>query len=131
MLEDPVATVLAFAAAYSAWERNMAEHGRSFGNPQLRAEHAGILTTFCTVKRRAYVDGGGTFADPPTYGELDAEKITAVDLVAKSRAHVDTKVLKFLEYRFVVVKKRDGWRIDSLKCRMPPNTEWNNTLIGM
>jgi hypothetical protein len=131
MSTEPVATVLAFAAAYSAWERGMAESRSSINNPMLRAEHASILETFCTVKRRAYVDGGVTFATPPTYGELDEEKIAAVELVTKSRAHVDTKVLKIFEYRFVVLKKRDGWRIDSLKCRMPPNTEWENTLLGM
>lgn len=131
MREDPVATVLAFAAAYSAWERAMAERGSSFGNPQLRAEHANILATFCTIKRRAYVDGGGAFSDPPTYNGLEAEAVAAIDLVTKSRAHVDTKQLKFLEYRFIVLKKRDGWRIDSLKCRMPPNTEWRNTLLGV
>jgi hypothetical protein len=45
---------------------------------------------------------------------------------------VDTTVLRrLLEYRFVVLKKRDGWRIDGLKCRMPPTTEWSNTLIGI
>lgn len=131
MREDAVATVLGFAAAYSAWERGMVESGNPFNNPQLRAEHASILESFCTIKRRAYVDGGVTFATPPTYGELDSERIAAVELVTKSRVHVDTKVLKSLEYRFVVLKKRDGWRIESLKCRMPPNTGWDNTLIGM
>jgi hypothetical protein len=74
MLADPVATVLAFAKAYSDWKRGMAEFGSSFNNPQLRAEHARILATFCTLKRRAYVDGGHCFATPPTYAELDAEK---------------------------------------------------------
>jgi hypothetical protein len=131
MLEDPKETVLAFAKAYSDWERRMAESGSSFNNQELRDEHARILATYCTKKKRAYVDGGGTFATPPTYAELDADKVDKVDVVTKSKVHVDTKVLKFLEYRFVVLKKRDGWRIDSLKCRMPPNEEWNNTLIGM
>jgi hypothetical protein len=131
MLEDPVETVLAFAKAYSDWERRMAKSGSSFNNQKLRDEHARILATYCTKKRRAYVDGGVTFATPPTYGELDAGKIDKVDEVTKSRVHVDTAVLKFLEYRFVVLKTQDGWRIDSLKCRMPPNVKWNNTLIGM
>ena len=129
--DDPVATVLAFAKAYSEWERGMAESGSSFNNPELRAEHARILARFCTLKKRAYVDGGHTFSTPPTYAELGPEKIETVELVTKSRAHVDTKKLRSLEYRFVVLKKTDGWRIDSLKCRMPPITEWSNTLIGM
>lgn len=130
MRDEPVATVLAFAGAYSAWEHSMAESGTSFNSPQLRAEHARILETFCTVKRRAFVDGGVSFRTPPAYADLDAERIVAVELVAKSRAHVDAQALDFL-YRFVVLKKRDGWRIDSLKYRLPPNTEWINTLIGM
>ncbi len=131
MRDDPVATVLAFAAAYSAWEARMAESGRAFNNPQRIAEHALILETFCTIKRRAYVDGGGAYSSPPVYATLDAGQIAAVEFVTKSRAHVDTKVLRLLEYRFVVLKKSDGWRIDSMKCRMPPNTDWSNTLIGM
>jgi hypothetical protein len=77
-LADPMTTVLAFAKAYSDWERSMAESGRSFNNPQLIAEHARILATYCTLKRRAYVDGGQSFADPPVYAELDAEHIEAV-----------------------------------------------------
>ena len=48
VLTDPVATVLAFAKAYSEWERGMAVSGRSFNNPQLIAEHARILAAFCT-----------------------------------------------------------------------------------
>jgi hypothetical protein len=131
IVTGPAATVLAFAKAYSAWERDMAESGCSFNNPKLIAEHARILATFCTLKRRVYVDGGHSFADPPVYAALDAEKIAAVHEVTKSRAHVDTKVLRLLEYRFVVLKNRDGWRIDGVKCRMPPTEEWSNTLIGV
>jgi hypothetical protein len=131
MREDPVATVLAFAKAYSDWERGMATPPGSFNNPHRRTEHANVLASFCTIKKRAYVDGGMTFANPPTYAELDADKILKVELVSKSRAHVDTTKLRLLEYRFVVLKKRDGWRIDSLKCRTPPNVEWSNTLIGL
>lgn len=128
---DPAATVLAFAKAYTDWERDMATSGRSFNNSLLRAEHARVLATFCTLKRRAGVDGGHSFATPPVYAELDLGKIVAVHSVTKSRAHVDTSVLRHLEYRFVVLKKRDGWRIDSVKCRMPPTTDWSNTLIGI
>lgn len=131
MRENPVETVLAFAAAYTVWEQQMAESGTSFNNPRLREEHARILEMFCTEKRRAYVDGGVSFATPPTYAQLDAERIAGVEEVTKSKAHVDTAVLRLLEYRFVVLKKRDGWRIDSMKSRMPPDTVWTNTLIGM
>lgn len=131
MLDTPDKTVLAFAKAYTDWERQMAQSSKPFDNQKLKDEHTRILATFCTIKNRAYVDGGFSFGKPPTYAELRPKKIVGVDLFSKSKAHVDTKALRFYEYRFVVIKKRDGWRIDSLKCRVPPNGEWKNRLIGM
>ena len=115
--DDPAAVVLAFAEAYTAWERAMAASDHPFGDRRLKREYTRVLTTYCTIKRRAYVDGGGSFCRPPTYAELGAKEIAGVTPVTRSRTHVDTTATaaSSFERRFVVLKKRDGWRIDSVK----------------
>ncbi len=128
---DPKSVVIAFAAAYSAWEEAMEVAGESmenqFEDPGLQEQHRAILLEYCTHKDRKYTKGS-SFSTPPTYGELTESAIVAVEYVKSNRAHVDTKKLLKAAYRFVVVKKEDGWRIDSVKWLM--RGEWKNTLIG-
>ena len=55
-LADPTTVVLAFAAAYTQWERDMDAADDGFNDPALQARHASILLDYCTHKKRAYVD---------------------------------------------------------------------------
>lgn len=129
-LTDPRATVLAFAAAYTQWEIDMHAASEAFEDPDLQARHAQILTDYCTRRKRAYVDGIAPFSKPPTYYKVVAGSIENVEQVTKTRAHVDTMQLDSQAYRFVVLKKKDGWRIDGVKWRFAPDGDWENTLIG-
>jgi hypothetical protein len=131
VLESPAATVLAFASEFSEWERRMAKSDDPFNDRELRAEHARILADYCTLKKRVYVDCAPSFSKPPTYADLDESSIEGVEMATKSRSHVDTKALRGLRYRFVVLKKSDGWRIDSLKRWSDFKERWENTLIGL
>ncbi len=101
-----------------------------FKDDVLQQRHADILLDYCTHKKRAYVDGIASFANPPTYYKVLRENIASVEQATRSRTYVDTKQLDFHAYRFAVLKKQDGWRIDSVKWRFRPDGDWENTLIG-
>ena len=59
-----------------------------------------------------------------------ADNIDKAEHVSRSRVQVDTVQLDFHAYRFVVLKKADGWRVDSVKWRFHADGDWKNTLIG-
>ncbi len=123
--------VLRFAQAWTTWERQMAEGGTdSLHNPLMKQAHARLIADHCTAKRRAYVDGLLTFGQPPTYADVVESNIINAELYAPSKAFVDARCTRKL-YRFVVHKKRDDWRIDSIKWKIDAADEWTNGLIGM
>ncbi len=129
-LTDPERTVLAFAAAYSQWELDMAADEDAFGNADLKDRRAQILMDYCTRKKRGHVDGCLSYSPTPRYGKVTRENLIGVEQATRVRVHVDTAILQFHAYRFVLLKKKDGWRIDSMKWRFKPDGEWENTLIG-
>jgi hypothetical protein len=129
-LSDPAEVVIAFAAAYTRWERDMTVAENRFHDAALQQRHAGILLSYCTHKKRACVDGIASFSEPPTYRKVTGDNIASVEQMSHSRTHVDTTHLDRHAYRFVLLKKQDGWRIDSVKWRFGPDEEWENTLIG-
>lgn len=129
-LADPTSVVLAFAAAYTQWERDMDAADDGFNDVALQSRHASILLDYCTHKKRAYVDGIASVSKPPSYYKVIADNIEKTEQVSRSRVHVDTVQLDLHAYRFVVLKKTDGWRVDSVKWRFRPDGDWENTLIG-
>lgn len=130
VLSDPEETVLAFAAAYSQWELDMAADEDAFSNAELKARRAKILLDFCTHKKRAYVDGVASYSPSPRYRKVIRENIESTEQATRTRVHVDTAMLDFHAYRFVLLKKKDGWRLDSIKWKFKEAGEWENTLIG-
>ena len=122
--------VLQFGQAWTAWEEQMAKGNDSLHDPAMRQAHATLVTRFCTAKKRAYVDGLPTYGIPPTYADVIAENIVNAELCASNKAHVDVRCARMC-YRFVVQRKRDGWRIDSIKWRVGDKDGWTNGLIGM
>ena len=122
--------VLGFAQAWTAWELQMALDDGSLHDPAMRQMHARLITGHCTIKKRAYVDGLLTYGRPPTYADVIATNIFNVELHAANKAYVDAKCPRMF-YRFVVQKKRDGWRIASIKWKVIETDEWIIGLIGM
>ncbi len=123
--------VLRFAQAWTSWETQMATGGvGSLHDPVMKQAHATLIAVHCTVKKRAYVDGLLTSSKPPTYADVVEGNIISAALSAPNRAYVDARCTWKL-YRFVLHKKRDGWRIDSIKWKVGETDEWKNGLIGM
>ena len=128
--DDPQAVVLAFAKAYTAWENRVHRTRDGLRDCDLQQQHDEIIRNFCTHKKRAYVDGCYSYQTPPAYKQVVERNIVNVEAVSHSRVHVDTNQLEWHAYRFVVIKKSDGWRIDGVKWRSSDDEEWENTLIG-
>lgn len=129
-LPGPEEIVIEFAAAYTQWEQDMNAASNRFNNLTLRQRHREILLRYCTHKKRAYLDGIASYSNPPTYHKVIKENIASVQEINRSRVYVDTNFLDGRAYRFVVLKKKDGWRIDSVKWRFEAQGEWESTLIG-
>ncbi len=127
--------MLNFAKAWTEWEIEMfKDRETSMANPVMKQRHAALILEFCTIKRRAYVDGLLSYGMPPTYGDIKEEAIIFEENPSKSRTHIDVKCPRLI-YRFVVLKKQDGWRIDSIKWKSNwtghETENWQNGLIGL
>ena len=133
MIADAKDVVLRFAAAYTEWEVAMTkDEENSMDDPAMIQAHASIISSYCTPKNRAYVDGCLSYSEPPTYSHVIEDNIINADLISDTRAHIDASgdanPLQ-VSHRFVVLRKKDGWQLDSIKWRSVGG-EWQNGLIG-
>ncbi|TWU44705.1 hypothetical protein Poly51_59740 [Rubripirellula tenax] len=101
-----------------------------FTNEDIQQRRRQLLLDFCTHKKRAYVDGVAGYQKPPVYVDVNADTIAGVEQATRTRTHVDTVQFESCAYRFVLMKKADGWRIDSIKRQFPSIGKWENALIG-
>jgi len=128
--DDPRAVVLAFARDFTQWENCVHLTRDGLRDFDLQQQHAEIIRSYCTHKKRTYMDGVLSYEQPPVYVQVVEANIANVEPVTRTRTHVDTKQLQRCAYRFVVLKKTDGFRIDSVKSRFSSDDEWESTLIG-
>lgn len=126
-LEDPKQVVLAFAAAYNQWEDD-ATH--KLDDPVIAERHKQMLLDYCTHKSRPLVDGRMSCGSPAAYENVTAANVGETEYVSTTRAHVDTLGLKSGNFRFILLKKPDGWRIDVVQSRWTDDEKWKNNLIG-
>lgn len=129
-LSEPDVLVRAFAEAWSAWETKMYREDISMSDEGAIREHKLMIERFCTNKPRKYVDGLLSVQHPPTYSEVVGSDELTVQFVNLGRAFVDNRGSQQPSYRFVVLKKTEGWRIDSVKWRVSEDDSWANGLIG-
>ena len=112
-LEAAKKLVRGFVAAMNKWEHSSAREANA--KKRLAAMNA-VFGDYCTVKERKH-GRFGSFGMPPEY-DPKTEQIREVTATTTSRIEVltDRKVLGMDRRRiYVVVKKKDGWRIDSAK----------------
>lgn len=91
-----------------------------------------IFRAYCTVKERVYAGKKDSFGSPQYLGIASADEIT-VDFKNERKAEVifKTKTKEFgdTRYLFVVVKKKDGWKIDSYKRWSNWKQKWVNQIL--
>jgi len=130
-LQSAKEAVLRFAQAWTTWEIQMATKGKeSLYDPAMKQAHAALIADHCTAKKRAYVDGLPHYSKPPKYADVVEGNIINAELFAPDKACIDVKCAAIF-YRFVVHRKRDGWRIESMKWKIIEKDDWKNGLIGM
>jgi hypothetical protein len=89
-----------------------------------------IFAECCTLKKRPQ-GRGGSFGKPTAY-DLEEELIASRMVSARRAAVVTRKALTHLlrhDSLFVVMKTKDGWRIDSKKIRYIGLPHWRNAIL--
>ncbi len=134
MIADAKDVVLRFAAAWTEWELAMAKDvENSMEDPAMRQTRTSIVASYWTPKKRVYVDESMSYSMPPRYSYVIEDNIINAELISDTRAHIDangdSNPLQ-TSHRFVVIRKKDGWQLDSVKWRVSEGDEWKNGLIG-
>jgi len=107
--DKAIAVLLGFMAAFTQWERDMAnakDVPDDWKVEQLRA----AFTTYCTVKDRKY--GGPnamSFGTPPTY---EGTTIFSTEWITARKVLFYTRNRTGLMERFMLIKKAENWLLD-------------------
>ncbi|MEM1097656.1 MAG: NTF2 fold immunity protein [Planctomycetota bacterium] len=141
---DPQSVVIGYIAAMFAWENEFARRDQAFWKLPteqqtdkglkdirdcVREEKLKIMLHFCTHKRRVYSDVAASYGSPTVYHPEDSivevipqtKNRTYVIVGCNPRTTIDFK-------RFCVLKKADGWRIDSVKSKIG-NFDWKQGIL--
>ena len=93
-----------------------------------------IFNRYCTLRPRAY--GGPDLPHsagiPTQYQGVDENAFLSADAKSKNRVEVvfqTSGTVVNYKFMFVVLKKMDGWRIDSYKYQFINETKWNNGIL--
>ena len=115
------------------WEEAAPQNLKTLGDQGwsvIRTEMDQIFADCCTLKKRPQ-GRGGNFGKPTAY-DLE-EELIADNMVGARRAEVVTRkaLTRPLRYDslFVVIKTKDGWRIDSKKIRYIGLPDWQNDIL--
>jgi hypothetical protein len=90
-----------------------------------KKEYNPVFQQYTTTKKRAYGGQANSFGEPTKYDGIEKNTVGQLNPKTKSRVEVVFKTDNSVkaEYLFVVLKKKEGWRIDNAKYK------WNNALI--
>ncbi|MBC3872915.1 NTF2 fold immunity protein [Undibacterium flavidum] len=87
-----------------------------------------ILSKYCTSKERKYGGHPDHYGMPTRYAGICESAILEKNTLNRNRIEITAKS-EYLDtvYMFVLLKKTDGWRIDSLKTKRSEG--WDNALL--
>jgi len=122
-----------FILLMTRWEEAAPQNRKTLGDQGwsvIRTEMNQIFAECCTLKKRPQ-GRGGSFGKPTAY-DLE-EELIASNLVSARRAEIITRKALTHPLRhdslFVVMKTKDGWRIDSKKIRYVGLLDWRNDIL--
>ena len=127
----PEDAVIAFAKRHTElmleyWKRN-----QNLEDSELQQMHESLVKTFLTKRKRLHFEFRFLVGSaPPVYQDITKRNVESVEFDTPKRAYVDFKENRVRQFRFVALKKTDGWRVDCVKCRRSEN-EWVDTLLGV
>ncbi|MFZ6745910.1 ankyrin repeat domain-containing protein [Undibacterium sp. JH2W] len=112
-----------FILAMHQWEKDAAsKHAKVInGNkehdwPAMQAEMSIIFERYCTLKDRPYGRNGGSFSVPPGY--QPTESLLSITDLSKQKKELQTRELD-REFSYIVIFKKNEWRLDSKRQRLP------------
>lgn len=90
-----------------------------------------IFESYCTDKKRVYGGQANSFGIPTKYDGIEDAIEKSVLLKNKNRAEVYFKTNNDFkaEYLFVVLRKNDVWKIDSVKYRFYDKGNWKTQIL--
>jgi hypothetical protein len=122
-----------FILLMTRWEEATPQHRNTLGDQGssvITTEMNQIFAECCTLKIRPQ-GRRGSFGKPTAY-DLE-EELIASNMVSARRAEVVTRKASTHPLRhdslFVVMKTKDGWRIDSKKVRYVGLPDWRNDIL--
>lgn len=130
---NPEGILRHFILSMARWEQNAPRHIETLGQQGwsvITTEMKQIFAECCTLKERPF-GRGGSFGKPTAY-DLE-ETLIVIDLINARRAELVTRKALNRPLRhdslFVVLKTRDGWRIDSKKIRYIGHPNWQTDIL--
>ncbi|MEM9420019.1 MAG: NTF2 fold immunity protein [Planctomycetota bacterium] len=130
-MRDHRAWEIETAKADSAFrEKYISDHVYQCSREEIEQHNAELLQNKLTVLQTHLTDRKRTYSEQVSYGTPtkyhENDPIIAITTVGPKRIEVDVQRTEgFGEVnRFVVLFRKDAWRIDSLKRRMSPNGTW-------
>ena len=97
---------------------------------EIRAQYDTFFDRYTTPKKRVY--GGGTsFRFPAKYQELSESDISEIAFVNDKRCEITCKIPTGFKQtlKFVVLKKANGWLLDSVKSYSKSDDKWSNSIL--
>ena len=92
-----------------------------------------VFEAYCTDKKRVYGGNPRSFGCPPEYSGIESAYEIKVEFKNERKAEVifktETKEFGDTGYLFVVVKKKNGWKIDSYKRWSNWKKKWVNGIL--
>jgi len=98
---------------------------------EIRAQYEVFFGQYTTPKKRVYAGQGTSFGFPGRYQGLSFEHISAVDFVNEKRCEVTCKIPTGFKrtLKFIVLKKQNGWLLDSVKSYSKSDDKWSNSIL--
>ena len=115
--------ILEYATKMNALETNIWEQSQKDRDTDWHKEdcrqYFPIFQHYCTDRKRVYTGNPHSFGSPPQYAGIEAQDKVTVNVKTQRKAEVivpnTTETMGSIGYLFVVIKKKDSWKIDSYK----------------
>lgn len=98
---------------------------------EIRGKYEELFVKFTTPKKRVYSGKGTSFRFPAHYQGLTAEHISRIEFISDKRCEVTCQIPTGFKQtlKFIVLKKKDGWLLDSVKSYDELEDKWSNSLL--
>ncbi len=105
---------------------------KGLAQTEIREQYEVFFNKYTTPKKRVFAGGStSSFSFPARYQGITAKQITAVDFASDNRCEVTCQIPTGFKQtvKFIVLKKKDVWLIDSVKAYSKSDDKWRNSIL--